>query len=174
MNGVNGIFYTAESDVNYIVTSTLAINWLWQYSDILKKNAPNYFVDIRSHTTREKPLIEFRQELQRVDRLDWLYEFCGTLPTITVLDPAVGCGNFLYAAHDWFRQIELIAIDRITELSGNSIQPKVSIKQMHGMDIDPIACEICKRVLLIAEQEKIPQHYLQETEKYDRDGQPKT
>lgn len=75
-----------------------------------------------------------------------LYE---KLPTLTVLDPACGCGNFLVVAYRELRRIEFELIADLFSKGGQSkglldVQEtaKVNVAQFYGIELDPTAAEI--------------------------------
>ncbi|MFA5811016.1 MAG: DNA methyltransferase [bacterium] len=80
------------------------------------------------------------------------------LHSYRVLDPACGCGNFLYVAYRELKRLEMDAIVAMqrtfskksrTELS-QSLQ--VSTKQFFGIDINPFAAELAKVTLMLAKE----------------------
>jgi type I restriction-modification system DNA methylase subunit len=68
------------------------------------------------------------------------------ISNLKFLDPACGCGNFLIVTFKELRKLERKIID-IT----NGTQ-KVSIRQLHGIEIEPIAAQTCTLALIITEQ----------------------
>lgn len=82
-----------------------------------------------------------------------LYE----LTQVQVLDPACGCGNFLYIAYREMRRLEQRITARIAERRRGSLGETpafslVSPHQFHGMDLNPFAVEIAKVTLMIAKK----------------------
>jgi len=80
-----------------------------------------------------------------------------SLSQLRILDPACGCGNFLYIAYREMRRLERRITARIDErrrggqagVYGLSL---ISSSQFFGMDVNPFAVEIAKVTLMIAKQ----------------------
>jgi hypothetical protein len=91
------------------------------------------------------------------DRIPALERLLGRLSQYRVLDPACGCGNFLYIAYRELRRLERRITARIEErrrggragMYGLTI---VSTSSFFGMDINPFACEIAKVTLMVAKK----------------------
>jgi hypothetical protein len=72
---------------------------------------------------------------------------------LRVLDPACGCGNFLYVAYRELRALEQRAKARIGELARSSGVaapiglPSYPISNLHGIEIDPFAALIARVTL---------------------------
>ena len=77
-----------------------------------------------------------------------------------VLDPACGCGNFLYIAYRELRKLEKQIQDRRTAMSRRSKSgPRGTVAlsfvrpdQFYGIDINPFAVEIAKVTLMLGKQ----------------------
>lgn len=76
------------------------------------------------------------------------------LCTFTVLDPACGCGNFLYVAYRELRALEYELKQRITTLAETTGAPVpagplpfVPLTAVHGIDIEHVAVMIARVVL---------------------------
>lgn len=81
---------------------------------------------------------------------DLLDELCA----FTVLDPACGCGNFLYVSYRELRALEYELKERITSLAETTGAPApagplpyVPLTNMHGLDIEHVAVMIARVVL---------------------------
>jgi len=79
------------------------------------------------------------------------------LSQLRVLDPACGCGNFLYMAYREMRRLERRIAARIEERrrggrAGTYGLSIVSVDQFQGMDINAFACEVAKVTLMIAKK----------------------
>jgi len=81
---------------------------------------------------------------------DLLDDLCA----FTVLDPACGCGNFLYVAYRELRALEYELKQKITTLAETTGVPKpagplpyVPLTNMHGIDIERVAVSIARVVL---------------------------
>lgn len=89
-----------------------------------------------------KDLVSLRKELLRFQ----------------VLDPACGCGNFLYVAYREMKLIELTLLHRIYEVNPKKATKDVpatslvALNQFHGIDINPFAVELAKVTMLMAKQ----------------------
>jgi hypothetical protein len=77
-----------------------------------------------------------------------------------VLDPACGCGNFLYIAYRELRRLERRLVDKRLALFRREQQRArgmgqlafVRTEQFYGIDINPFAVEIAKVTLMLARQ----------------------
>lgn len=74
------------------------------------------------------------------------------LSTYRVLDPAMGCGNFLSIAYRELRALERLAHDKTTKLHHNAglpapLLPRYPIDNLYGIEIDAFAVEIAKVTL---------------------------
>lgn len=79
------------------------------------------------------------------------------LPTLTFLDPACGCGNFLVIAYRELRRIEM---ELIAELWGDqpgildvSTLCRVTVHQFYGIEIDEAAAHIARVALWITDHQ---------------------
>jgi hypothetical protein len=84
------------------------------------------------------------------DARDLLDELCA----FTVLDPACGCGNFLYVAYRELRALEYELKAKIVTLAENTGAPKpagplpyVPLTNMYGIDIERVAVMIARITL---------------------------
>lgn len=72
-----------------------------------------------------------------------------------VLDPACGSGNFLYVAYRELKRLEARAILRLRDLAAPGTRlpaPRVSIRQMHGLEYDHFGAELAKVTLTLAKE----------------------
>ncbi len=100
-----------------------------------------------------KELINNANTLQELsDLLDKIGEF-------KVLDPACGCGNFLYIAYRALKDIEMLIVEKIvdnySERSTKGVKfgiSRVSTKQFFGLDTLPIAVEVAKVTMMLAKE----------------------
>lgn len=90
--------------------------------------------------------------LRGTSRLSRLKAFHAKLASLTFLDPACGCGNFLLIGYRELRHIEMDLLDElhkddpelvldVTELC------KVNVSQFYGIEIEPFPAEIAKVAL---------------------------
>lgn len=123
-----GAHFTSEADIQKIVLPTIVRPWRERI--------------LESRTMEE--LLALRAELERFQ----------------VLDPACGSGNFLYVAYRELVRLEMMLVNRLrtefpSALSGRrqvSAAAFVSVKQFHGIDLDPFAVELAKVTLLLAKK----------------------
>lgn len=79
----------------------------------------------------------------------------GDLCRFAVLDPACGCGNFLYVAYRELRGLEAVLKARIADLRrtqgaarpSNETLPSYPIRNLYGIDTEPIAVLIARVTL---------------------------
>jgi SAM-dependent methyltransferase len=75
-----------------------------------------------------------------------------------VLDPACGCGNFLYLAYRELRRVEKALHDKHTQMTTSAARRAqarlqyVSPSHFYGVDISPFAIEIAKMTLMLAKK----------------------
>lgn len=83
------------------------------------------------------------------------------LPTINLLDPACGCGNFLVIAYRELRLLELAIIEKLhkpknsrqTALLELDDLARVSPDQLHGIEIEESAAHIARVAILITDHQ---------------------
>ncbi len=90
-----------------------------------------------------------RSETKPSERKRALLVLYDKLPTLTFLDPACGCGNFLVVAYRELRRIEMELIAELFSKGGQSkglldVQDtaKVTVSQFYGIELDATAAEI--------------------------------
>lgn len=90
-----------------------------------------------------------------------LDDLCG----FRVLDPACGCGNFLYLAYRELRALEHELKQRITHLAERTGLPEPSgplpyypLRNLHGIDVEPVTAHIA-RVTLWMGQRQMMDHF---------------
>ena len=81
-----------------------------------------------------------------------LEAFHDKLASLTFLDPACGCGNFLLVAYRELRRIEMDLLEELhgdnpTQFTDISLFCKLSVSQFHGIEIEPFPAEIAKVAL---------------------------
>jgi hypothetical protein len=82
-----------------------------------------------------------------------LASILGRLCALRVLDPACGCGNFLYVAYREIRKIEHEAKARVAELAASSglaspeTLPSFPISNLHGIEVDEFTAMIARVTL---------------------------
>jgi hypothetical protein len=92
-------------------------------------------------------------------------ELLDELCAFRVLDPACGCGNFLYVAYRELRGLEHQLKDRIRQLARESGQPEPSgpwpyypLTNLHGFDIENVAVLISRVTLWMGHRQMIEAH----------------
>ncbi|MCX8000437.1 MAG: N-6 DNA methylase, partial [Leptospiraceae bacterium] len=101
----------------------------------------------------------WKQKIEKAQTLTELVQLREELSKFKVLDPACGCGNFLFIAYRTLKDLEMQIVEKIAEnftaRSTEHLQlglSKVSTKQMFGIDIQPIAVEVAKMTLMLAKE----------------------
>ena len=76
-----------------------------------------------------------------------------------VLDPACGCGNFLFVAYREMKELESQVIDRLFEFPQIvkdshkfDFQSVIKTRNFFGIDVQPIAVEVAKMTMMIAKE----------------------
>ena len=113
----------------------------------------------------------WKEKIAKAKTIDELRNVRRQMGEYRVLDPACGCGNFLFVAYREMKDLECQVIDRLFEFpSINSksfpFESIISTKQFFGIDIQPMAVELAKMTMMIAKelcetnyQKRISQHY---------------
>jgi N-6 DNA Methylase len=99
---------------------------------------------------------EFDAAKARRDNKKSLIAFYEKLPTLTFLDPACGCGNFLVIAYREIRQLEHDVIESIWGKGGLldvKTQIRVNVSQFYGIEIDEAAAHIARVALYITDEQ---------------------
>lgn len=101
----------------------------------------------------------WRERIENARRLQDLSDLLNDLEEFRVLDPACGCGNFLYVAYRSLKDIEMQIIEKIAaNFTARSVKPlkfgisRISTKQFHGIDVLPIAVEVAKMTMMLAKE----------------------
>lgn len=126
---------------------------------------PEYRSDLGMHYTS----VENIHKLIKPLFLDKLYEDYENATTITQLrahinriskikffDPACGSGNFLIITYKEIRLLEILILEKITDLEGASTTTKwteVQLSQFYGIEIDDFAHEMAILSLWLAEHQ---------------------
>jgi len=92
-------------------------------------------------------------------------ELLEELTSFVVLDPACGCGNFLYVAYRELRSLEHQLKERITELAASTGQPLPAqpwpfyrLANIRGIDIEPVAVLIARVTLWMGHRQMIDRY----------------
>lgn len=101
----------------------------------------------------------WKKKIEKAQTLTELVRLQDELSKFKVLDPACGCGNFLFVAYKALKDIEMQIIEKIAEnfttRSTDQLDlglSKISTKQMFGIDIQAIAVEVAKMTLMLAKE----------------------
>lgn len=99
----------------------------------------------------------WRERIEQADTLTELGRVEQELLSYRVLDPACGCGNFLYLAYREMRRLEKVLDARRREISTARRAPTAALSfvqpnQFFGIDINPFAVEIAKVTLMLGKQ----------------------
>ncbi|MEJ7629684.1 MAG: DNA methyltransferase [Nocardioidaceae bacterium] len=130
--------------------------------------------ELGAHYTHEADIMKIvtptivRPWQERIDAVttpmqarDLLDELC----TFKVLDPACGCGNFLYVAYRELRALEHLLTTRIADLARSTGLPEpagplpfVPLTNMQGIDIEPSAVMIARVTLWMGHRQMIERY----------------
>lgn len=101
----------------------------------------------------------WKERLEKAKTLEALSAILDDLAKFKVLDPACGCGNFLYVAYRELKHFEMQVIEKIyssfTERSTKSVKfgfSRITTKQFYGIDILPVAVEVAKMTMMLAKE----------------------
>lgn len=100
-------------------------------------------------------VVPWRERVEAADSVRQARQVLADLCAVRVLDPACGCGNFLYVAYRELRELEAQARRRVVELATRDgvsppdplDLPQVPITALHGIEIDPFAAKVTRLVL---------------------------
>jgi N-6 DNA Methylase len=106
---------------------------------------------ILEHVVRPSLLEPWQARLRRAATPAERLALHAALTRVRILDPACGCGSFLQVAYRALRQLE-----RDMLLDPLSPGPRVSVRQLHGIDSDPLAVELARVTLLLTEETPLP------------------
>lgn len=127
--------------------------------------------ELGEHYTTERDILrtlgplfldEIKEELDSArfsaKKLQALWE---RIAGLDFLDPACGCGNFLVVTYRELREVELQIMERLQELTGDSQTTlldqtaglKVSLAQMHGIEIEEWPAKIAETALFITDHQ---------------------
>ena len=138
-----GVYYTADYIVNYLVSAALDPLWEQARTDLAKEHG----VDLSSTAP---PSGSFLSAM-----LTWL-------DGVTVCDPACGSGAFLITAYDWFLNHRLSLLDDLSHVEPGDPDcagsrddwiersaPLILQNNLYGVDISPESVEIAQLSLWI-------------------------
>jgi len=101
----------------------------------------------------------WNQKILKAKTLKELINLHEELSRFKVLDPACGCGNFLFVSYLALKDIEMRIIEKMSgSFSKNSLKTlslgisRVSTQQFFGLDVLPIAIEVAKTTMMLAKE----------------------
>lgn len=126
---------------------------------------PEYRSDLGMHYTSVenikkliKPLFldELYEAYENATTINQLKALIKRISKIKFFDPACGSGNFLIITYKEIRLLEILILEKITELEGNAPTIKwtsVQLSQFYGIEIDDFAHEMAILSLWLAEHQ---------------------
>ncbi|MGO8928830.1 MAG: DNA methyltransferase [Limisphaerales bacterium] len=108
------------------------------------------------------------EQIETAKTLTRLHELLDRLHHFSVLDPACGCGNFLYIAYRALKRLEARIYERIDAEFPSRAEPGqvrlsfLSAQNFHGLDINPLAVEIAKVAMMVARKLAIDELHIAE------------
>lgn len=99
----------------------------------------------------------WKEKIAKAKTIEELKEVRRQMGKYHVLDPACGCGNFLFVAYREMKELECQIIDRLFEFpsTNNKTFPfgsVISTKQFFGIDVQSMAVELAKMTMMIAKE----------------------
>jgi hypothetical protein len=109
----------------------------------------------------------WREQIEGAKTLKRLHELLHRLHHFRVLDPACGCGNFLYLAYRELKRLEARLYERIAEFASQAEPGQMrlsflSAQNFYGLDIQPFAVELAKVTMMIARKLAIDELHITE------------
>lgn len=122
--------------------------------------------NLGAHYTREQNILkligplfldELRVEFAEASSVKALEKLHERLATMSLLDPACGCGNFLIVSYREIRRLELDIMRRIRDLKGKHYQltsdidyvRKVKVSQFHGIELEEFPARIAETAMYL-------------------------
>ena len=101
----------------------------------------------------------WKEKIAKADTIEKLSDVRRQMGEYKVLDPACGCGNFLFIAYREMKELECQVIDKLFEFpsiqhdsSKISFPSVIKTSQFFGIDVQPIAVEVAKMTMMIAKE----------------------
>ncbi|MDR0672572.1 MAG: N-6 DNA methylase [Zoogloeaceae bacterium] len=101
----------------------------------------------------------WREKIAKAETLAKLSGLLDDLARFRVLDPACGCGNFLYVAYRALKDIEMQIVEKIaanfSRRSAGSVKfgvSRVTTRQFYGIDLLPVAVEIARVTMMLGKE----------------------
>ncbi|MGI9527836.1 MAG: DNA methyltransferase, partial [Weeksellaceae bacterium] len=165
---INSPLFTAKARKTLIELGEL--NWKDINPDIFGSMIqavviPEYRSDLGMHYTSVENILKLIKPLF-LDELYEAYENATTINQLKALikriskikffDPACGSGNFLIITYKEIRLLEILILEKITDLEGNAPTIKwteIQLSQFYGIEIDDFAHEMAILSLWLAEHQ---------------------
>lgn len=105
-----------------------------------------------------KPLFldELYEAYENATTINQLRKLINRIASIKFFDPACGSGNFLIITYKEIRLLEILILEKITDLEGNAPTIKwteIQLSQFYGIEIDDFAHEMAILSLWLAEHQ---------------------
>lgn len=137
-----GAHYTSREDIMLVIEPVI--------TRPLRREFDKLQDDVASQLERRAKAKTKETKRKANDTIDDLIDaYQSRLSSVTVLDPACGSGNFLYVAIQQLLDLEKELITFAATVSTASLIPKVSPKQLKGIEINPYAAELAQVVIWI-------------------------
>jgi hypothetical protein len=101
----------------------------------------------------------WKERVNQASTLRELSSLLDQLENFKVLDPACGCGNFLYVAYRALKDIEMQIVENIAaNFSARTTRnvrfgvSRVSTKQFYGIDLLPVAVDVAKVTMMVGKE----------------------
>ena len=101
----------------------------------------------------------WKEKIAKADTIEKLNEVRRQMGEYRVLDPACGCGNFLFVAYREMKELECQVIDKLLEFPSHqrrnfnfNFPSVIKTSQFFGIDVQPIAVEVAKMTMMIAKE----------------------
>lgn len=125
-----------------------------------RRNLGAHYTSERNILKLIRPLFldELRAEFERVkNNKNRLFDFHKKLRTLTFLDPACGCGNFLVVAYRELRLLELDVL-RAARTTGQRVLDahslvQLDVDQFHGIEIEEFPAQIAQVALWLTDHQ---------------------
>ena len=101
----------------------------------------------------------WKEKIAKADTIEKLNEIRRQMGEYRVLDPACGCGNFLFVAYREMKELECQVIDKLFEFPSYlrksfkfNFSSVIKTNQFFGIDVQPMAVEVAKMTMMIAKE----------------------
>jgi hypothetical protein len=108
-------------------------------------------------TIRPLFLDELEEELAKANTVPALERFHDKIASLTFMDPACGCGNFLVVAYGELRRLEQECLEKIRDKQGRGdwqtlgvhLLFKVNVSQFYGIELEEFPARIARTALYL-------------------------